>query len=387
MLKDILKNNFTVLMGSRAKYDLVDRFKPIHGVLEVFGWENGKLFHYDNGSNTITRFGKHAMMHVLTGESFAGGGASYGNLRAPAPANHYTAGFPGDSNWNNDGTLISNYQYFDSPTFPGSMGWWSKADSGISGFGTYLYPFFPTKMLFGTGYEFPNFTSMGADFQAYYNGVGITSSTWAYVGDATNTYSNNFGGVSGDSMVKCKTINDIYSTTLSTPVILDSDFGIPGAIKDGIYHSDKADSQKLQQITGSYYSNYNYWGVGKPSFVYCRRESRFYQSGSEVGLDFDSDVENKITYTVTLPEQVGSSAGKFYPYNGFVLKVAGLFCDARFFLRDFIPANDAQSLDSGLQEYKNYLKMPGGMLIAKRYIAPITKSASVSITFRWTLYL
>jgi hypothetical protein len=144
---------------------------------------------------------------------------------------------------------------------------------------------------------------------------------------------------------------------------------------------------KLQLINGNYFPSYNYWGVGKPCFIYARREARFYQSGSEIGLDFDTSMENKITYTVTLPEQTGTNAGIFYPYNGFILKVAGLFADARFFLRNTIPASDAQSDDASLQEFKNFTKMPQGILIAKRYISPITKSHDVSVTARWTLYL
>jgi hypothetical protein len=371
-------------------------FVDFRGEVEVIGSKAGKVFHYDKGDNTVTIWGKHAMMHILTGESFS----ATGKQRSLLGADHLTLNtWAGDSGHNNDGTMISNYQYFSMPLFPSSLGWWSRGDTRLPSASTYLYPYFPTKMLFGTGFEYASYNTgvypMGSDFQAYYTNT-INASTFIYNGGptiTTNTYSNVFGGSTGDSLINLRTVNDIYSTTLVTPVILDTDFGVPGAIKDGNYSCNVSlttglpDVTKLQLISGNYFPGYNYWGIGQPAFIYARREARFYQSGTEVALDFDSNVENKITYTITMPEQTGSYAGMFYPYNGFVLKVAGLFTDAKFFLRNTVPGNDAASEDSGIQEFKNYTKMPQGMLIAKRYIAPITKSHDVSITCRWSLYL
>jgi len=182
-------------------------------------------------------------------------------------------------------------------------------------------------------------------------------------------------------------MNDIYSGALTTPIITDSDYAITGAIKNGLYESNAGDSAKIETTSGNYFSIQNDWGIGRPSFIYAKRESRFYQSGAEVALNFDSNVENKITYTVTMPEQTGAYAGTFYPYNGFVLKEAGLFTDAGFRLKDTSPPNDAGSDDSALAEFDNFSSMPHGMLFAKRYISPITKSHDVSITARWTIYL
>ena len=380
MLKDIIKNGFYYLSDTRKNSD---KMYPIRGELEIIGMRNGKIFHYDRGHNTIMAWAKHSMMHILTGESFA----ATGKQRSKLATDHYKGTSIGDSSFNNDGTLMSNEQYFGSPVFPGSMGWWSKGDSNIPSAATYIYPYFPTKILFGTGFEYNAFASMPADFQTYYTAASWASANWVQNPHADNDYSGTFGGVTGDSLYKMKSMNDIYSTTLATPTILDSDFAVPGAVKSGLYYSLKGDSQKIESITGNYFLKKDYQGIGKPALIYCKRESRFYQSGTEVGLDFDTSVENKITYTVTLPEQTGSNAGFFYPYNGFVLKVAGLFTDARFFLRNDIPIDDAHSDDAALQEYKNYLKMPYGLMLAKRYIAPITKSHDVSITCRWTLYL
>jgi hypothetical protein len=376
MLKDFIKNEFYILKSNKD----AEKMYPIRGELEIIGKRNGKVFHYDKDHNTITMYAKHAMMHILTGESFC----ATGKQRSVLGGDHYTGVTPGDDSFNNDGTLMSNEQYFASPRFPGTMGWFSKGDSNIPSASTYIYPYFPTKILFGTGFEYHSYGSMDATWQSIYS---TYSAAWAQNAHADNDYSATFGGVSGDSLYKMKSMNDIYSTTLVTPSILDTDFGVPGAVKTGLYYSYKGDSGKLESISGNNFLKKDYQGIGKPAFIYSKRESRFYQSGTEVSLDYDTSVENKITYTVTLPEQTGVNAGVFYPYNGYVLKVAGLFADARFLLRNTVPISDAGSDDAALQEYKNYLKMPYGLMLAKRYISPITKSHDVSITARWTLYL
>jgi hypothetical protein len=379
MLADIIKNNFYYLVDSRKSSD---KMYPIRGELEITASRNGEIFYYDKGPNTVTTWGKHVMMHVLTGESFS----MYGRQRSKSSSDHQISATTSSPAFNNDGTQVSNEQHFSNVYFPGTMWWWSKGDSNIPSASSYIYPYFPTKMLFGTGFEYPSYTSMPTDFQTIY-----PSATWSWVnnGNDFNDYSNNFGSL-GDTIVHCRTMNDIYSTTLTTPIILDTDLGISGAIKNGLYESLQGDSAlygKIESIGGNYFSTKPYWGIGRPSFIYCKRETRFFQAGSEASLDFDVNVENKVTYSVTLPEQTGTNAGVIYPYNGFVLKVAGLFCDSRFFLRNTVPVSTATSDDSGLMEYKNYVRMPHGIMIAKRYIAPITKSHDVSITCRWTLYL
>ena len=379
MLADIIKNNFYYLVDMKKGSD---KMYPIRGELEITASRNGKIFYYDKGPNTVTMYGKHVMMHILTGESFS----MYGKQRSWSSADHKVSATPGSPAFNNDGTEVSNEQHFTSFYFPGTMGWWSKGDSNIPSASSYIYPYFPTKVLFGTGFEYPSYASMPADFQTVY-----PSAIWSWTnnGSAFNDYSASWGPV-GDSISKCKTMNDIYSTTLTTPVITDADLGVPGAIKSGLYESLQGDSVlygKIESIGGNYFSQKPYWGIGHPAFVYCKRETRFYQAGSEVSLDFDVNVENKVTYSATLPEQTGTNAGVFYPYNGFVLKVAGLFCDSRFFLRNTVPVSTATSDDAALMEYKNYIKMPHGIMVAKRYIAPITKSHDVSITCRWTLYI
>jgi hypothetical protein len=391
MLKDLIKNFYiNKLSASRGEDPL---FKNIRGEVEIIGTRNGKVFHYEKGDNTVTMWAKHSVMHSLSGENFC----NYGRLRSSAITDHSIYTSIGDSGLNTDGFEISGEQHFTNAAFPGTNGWWSQANAGLGG--SFIYPFFPTKMLFGTGKEWQNWTQIGdSAYWSYYisaaGGSWDTSTFDNYVLDAgayggtnvVNEYSNAYDTV-GDSVPRKRTMNDIYSSLLVTPVIQDTDYGITGAVKDGGYRYTRGDSVKLNLVGGNYFLKNALQGIGKPSFVYARRESRFFQAGTEIALDWDSTVENKITYTVTLPEQTGINAGKFYPYNGYVLKVAGLFCDARFVLRGDAPADNAHSDDSALQEYRNYNKMPFGMLMAKRYIAPITKTHDVSITCRWTIYI
>jgi len=355
-----------------------DIFKEMHGELEIIATKNGKIIHYDKGENVVCIWAKHAAMHLLTGESFS----QIGVTRNPSQHGD-TAG---DSFHNKDGTMVSGEQYFSTITWPGPNGWWSRPAAGDSG--SHLYPFFPTKMLFGTGFEWQDWATIGdSDYYTEYTTDGWNSATYnSNISESANNYSATYNHA-GDSLYKTRTMNDIYSTTLTTPELGDTQFGVKGAIKNGLYISVPGDSGKIETVGGNYFSTKAYMGLGYPSFIYAKREARFYQSGSEVALNFDTNVENKITFTVTMPEQTGVNAGRFYPYNGFVLKEAGLFCDARFRLKDTSPPNQAGSDDTATTEFDSYSKMPYGIMFSKRYISPITKSHDVSITARWTIYL
>jgi hypothetical protein len=349
----------------------------LYGELEVFGYENGKQIYYDFGENTITVWAKHSTMHLLTGEVFGNVGTS----RLTGVNDHVDSG---DSYKNADGTMISGRQYFTAPTFPGTDGWWSRPPSGDST--THLYPFFPVKMLFGTGFEWYEWDEIPTAYQTEYTNDGWNKTTFdTNIDEAGNNYSAYYD-ISGDSLYKTRTMNDIYSDAL-TGTIGDTHFAVKGAIKDSLYNNSDGDSANIELVSGNYYAKKAYSGIGHPSFIYARRETRFYQTGAEVALNWDSNVENKITYTTTIPEQTGVNAGIYYPYNGYLLKEAGLFCDARFILKNTAPSSDSESDDSGLTEFDNYSSMPYGMMFSKRYISPITKNHSVSITSRWTIYL
>jgi len=388
------------IITKRAKRDYarelrVNGFADIRGRLEVSAFKNGKQIHYDAGDNVVTIWAKHATMHLLTGEIFS----SHGRQRSFLAANHEASSYPGEG-VNNDGTLLSEQQYFadnTDPNFSLSTRW---SESTVTPNGTIgdntsdglIYPFFPSKMLFGTGFEWGDWASIDAEYQTVYDNQGWDQSIFeSNMNISENDYSND---TSGSAILPRRTMNDIYSGSLSGEAIADTDFGIAGAIKDGAY-SD-SDLYKANLVVGeatgpikteelddgNEFLIKEWAGVGNPSFIYARRENRFFEGGSEVALSSDEgeDIENKITYTVVMPEQTGSNAGIFYPYNGYTLKVAGLFCDARLVL-----GNVAAGLSG--TEAEVYESMPHGIMMAKRYISPIQKSHDVSISSRWTLYL
>jgi len=349
----------------------MDYMHQMRGELEIWGSRGGKVFYHDKGPNAVTIWAKHANMHLLTGEVFTNKGVS----RNDGTHN-------GDTN--SDGTIVSGKQFLTGD----SLDWWANDDTGVASMD---YGFFPTKLLFGTGKEFASWASMSAAEQTYYatsGGGGWTQSDFDdNISDANNSYSNAY---TGDTLLNRKSINDVYASTLVTPVVTDEDFGVQGAVKNSLYKTSimpGGDSAKLELVSGKFFPTNSYKGVGFPCFLYPKRDSRFAVSGTEVGLSFDSHVENKITFTISLPEQTGANAGKYYPYNGYTLKVAGLFCDARFMLSNTQPTQDSESDDNPLEEYDNWTKMPYGIMYAKRYIAPITKSHDLAITARWTLYL
>ena len=243
-------------------------------------------------------------------------------------------------------------------------------------------------MLFGTGFEWKSWSDIDSTYQSSYSADGWSSTNFDAAGtidNSANNYSNTYTGGTF-TLEKTRSMNDIYSDALSK-TISETDFAISGAIKNALYKSETGDSTNLELTDGNYFPKKEYWGIGSPAFIYARRESRFYQTGAEVALNWDTNVENKITFTVTMPEQTGTNAGIYYPYNGFVLKEAGLFCDARFVLHNTAPSDEASSDDTDLDEYENYIKMPHGIMFARRLISPITKSHNISITVRWSIYL
>ncbi len=370
MLHDLIMKNVNIIVpSSRNKTN--GNFYQLRGEVEIIGTRNGEQFYYDKGHNVVTIWAKHANMHLLTGEVFSNKGQS-----------RIDGTHSGDTN--SDGTIVSGAQYLTGD----SLEWWSVDETGVA---NQKYAFFPTKMLFGTGKEFENWAAMDGSESTYYattaGGSWTQAAFDANIEDSKNSYSNDF---SGDTLQKRKSINDIYAATLVTPVITDNSFGITGAIKHSLYETSPmpgGDSAHLEIVSGNFFADDEHKGIGYPCFIYARRDNRFYQSGTEVGLSYDSHVENKITFTVTMPEQTGANAGKFYPYNGFTLKEAGLFCDAKFILKNTQPTSDGEGDDSPQEEFDNWMSMPYGIMYAKRYIAPITKSQNVGITARWTLYL
>ena len=150
------------------------------------------------------------------------------------------------------------------------------------------------------------------------------------------------------------------------------------------------DNNNVLDISGK--TSVDYIGVGRPAFVYCKRSDHWFSTDTaEVAVKADDQVkDNRIVFSSILPEQTQLNADFYYPYNGgypygatfegMMLKQAGLFCDARLTLKDAIPG-------TGDYPAKPYYYMPGGMMLAKRKISPITKTPEVRISISWALYL
>ena len=75
-------------------------------------------------------------------------------------------------------------------------------------------------------------------------------------------------------------------------------------------------------------------------------------------------VNNKVTFSVKLP-----GGGTNYPYDGYVISEAGLFCDAGLKI----------TTDTGIDN-----NMRTGAMMAYRTFYGITKNESIDVTFNWT---
>jgi len=413
MLKNILRDK---IGGFNFKTENDRMSFKLKGELKLTAEKNGEIFYYDEGHNVVTIWAKHATMHLLTSESYSTHGTVFNedgselvySSRSIDDADH-TIGFK-----NVDGTLISgeqylgnNDKYYDTGmqqykhfNKPANLSVNNAIGDSNSGF---IHPFFPTKMAFGTGIEYKNWDSVVAagragdseDITSYVhakNGAWSESTFNNMIDNPKNYYSNKFDSESRN-LIQSRTVNDVYSGVLPGNPPEETDFGIPGIIKDATFNDiNENDNSKLMDVDGKKFAKESYRGIGRPSFVYATR-NRFMQDGTEVKLEQGStsgteSLESKVTFTVVLPEQPN---GEFYPYNGYTLKIAGLFCDARMLLGNKVPIGDfvttPTETDSSSQEFSNYNKMPGGILWAKRKIAPIFKSHDVRITAQWTIYL
>ena len=425
MLKDKIEENFDNLSKDSNQdkdYNMNENMGlEFKGELEIWAYKNGKLIHHDKEHNIVTKWAKHATMHLLTSESYSTHGDRTVNSATAHTARSITGGDHTDL-INNDGTILSNkqylstntdyydadgdsgtsqYKYWSSPSVDMVADYTNKGDVTNSNDHTlFKYPFFPTKMLFGTGIEYASWADIPAENQgtdqAGYGNVGNGGWTQGafdlYLNNTpinSNYFSALWNGTSYE-LTPTRTVNDVYSAALETTLTEES-FGVKGAIKDATFTGSTYDP--LIQIDSKWFANSSYRGIGRPSFIYAQRTARFMESNSEVLLEMGEtvgteDLESKITFTVVMPEQ---TSGEFYPYNGYTLKVAGLYADAAMLLKNTIPANETASEndDSGANnlEYINYKQQPGGILWATRNIAPIFKSHDTKIIAQWTIYL
>jgi hypothetical protein len=404
MLKDkILKNIHDMYNDNESSIKPKDQLEfPMEGILKITGTtRDGEVYHTDEAHNTVMVWARHAMLHALTGESFSGWGTrrvfngegaiwGTGSVKPyyQSPFAEHATSVSGAGGNNPDGTLLSGKPYFYANGTEYSIDkLWSRSTATVISpdpttavnLGNLTMPFFPSKMLFGTGVEFLDWEGdVPIDYKTIYEGDGWGDGTGGTTNFTTNIgidsnylYSNKTysGGI-----YKTRTMNDIYAQKIQNEP-LNTELGISGAIKNGGYFSESDKETKTELINGKRFLKQELRGVGLPCFVYVDRTQRNYISSSATKLSADNSTEtgyeNKLTYKITLPTQDDDI---FYPYNGFYLKQIGLFCDAGLVFNN---------LSTGSIQYN---KMPAGMLFAKRNIAPIEKSHETNIVAEWTLY-
>lgn len=376
MLKDILETNFNIV---RVRDDDDKIQLNLRGELDIKGYRGNELVYHDGGDNTIMLWAKHSVIHLLTGDAFSNKGADAKNR--PINADHSNL-----SPFNNgDGMLLSGNQYWwDGSTIPEH---WSRPAASPAG---YNFPMFPTKLLFGTGKEFPSWASINPAEQALLTSKqGWNSGNFdTNINHADNYYSNLTTNSDKNGLyplIKTRTVDDVYSGKL-VGVPANNEWGVEGAIRDGLARNN--DGNPSWFSTGTQTLVQQNRGIGKPSFIYFQRSEseRWTETTSEVYLtrNASENYEHKITFTLQMPDQTaenGNTADWFYPYNGYTLKVVGLFTDARLCLRNTIPASSSDP------DYYPYNNMSSGFMIAKRYIAPIVKTPDLRLSVQWSLYL
>ena len=244
--------------------------------------------------------------------------------------------------------------------------------------------------MFGTGREsdlWANLTDLEKTTLTYAGWTGDSNVTTGFnTGVAATTANGNYysgtltnGGTYGSfsgagSITNSRTFNDPLAAKLvGTPD--PGEFGVQGAIKDSLPGSGVAAGVVTRVNTG----------IGNPNFLYFQRDftTRWASTSSEVYISSNTgdNYEHKITYSMTMPSQTDTYLNWYYPYNGFTLKVAGLFSDSRLVMGNYIPPGQSAA------GYYQYTNMPSGIMFAKRYISPITKVPSLQLSIQWTIYI
>lgn len=519
MLKNILKGNAEKIKTLKpVKYNSEkDAFEyNVRGFVEVNAFKGGEKIYHDEGDNHVTFWAKQALINLMRENSYSANGDTYQGIASNADSTDTDRGKKisqrsrenaghHDGIINIDGTLVSGSPFFfanDNSSYPGFFfnGGAGTADSspGSLAVEDYIYPYFPTKILLGTGVEFTRYgivpdinnvssttrsssaieTKIDAVVAATFDGstehltalatveyagfageVGVDpelnygsdffttnflagSSAFSLedglnslffnknIDDTMNWYSATWDPES-QALLQTRSVphlisgnfipftDDIYGLTAynydegvaTYPSISanfrirkelphNNSFGVSGAIKtsvirqdDGDYYNDVDAGEAIttpQDIEGVQYpvDITEYKGIGRPCFVYFKRDEIEITKGDLdsngdtpdlINSSIDTSIETKITFKAELPEQ---QQGEYYPYNGWLLKEIGLFSDAKY--------NILEQTDGGaettLESIETYKKMPGGIMIAKRNIAPIFKHGNVAIEIRWTLY-
>ena len=375
MKENILKS---MLRDNENSVKPLDKFEfPMEGYLKIVQIDNKtkEVIHCQEDHNTVLLWARHATFHCLTGSPYS----PIGQTRlenSSTVINHADQGETIEgvarNATNTDRTMISNDQYFSSKVLTP----WCERTSSLAE--NYIYSYYPTKILFGTSAEYANWSSM--DSNARYQAVSMGYNQGNFDDNIIlpdNDYSAEF---SNGQFTKKRTVND-YLLTKSNETVPSNDMYIKGAVKSLITSkSDIDDTDKIYQDDDGYLLEQPaYRGVGKPCFIYFDRTGIPENDANGVSIGRNSGSSNfddRLTFSFTMPAQDDSSISaenKFYPYNGYLLKEAGLFCDS-------------QLLTYNNSDFEADPKMPYGIVFCKRYLSPFTKTGSSSVSVNWVLY-
>lgn len=342
--------------------------------------ENKELIYHDCGDNTVTDWMRQVLIQLLTGTQTYTQGVSY-NKKSDQDGTNNTIISHGNG-INENGALISGIEekasYFNSKTV-------HVGDETN-------YALYPTKVLFGTGQEFPDWPSLmdyyegnqdfinelktiyGENGEKFKPGVPINSNYSSTIGSYGNyTYSGS------GALLKTITINDSNAIIQGdTPKVMARKIGVTGAVKTPYlpksYGDNKAEEYLMHGTeTEGKLLNPEYRGIGEPCFIYFDKGERYncFNGTSSIYVNGESVKEvNKITFHIEMPSQSGS---EYYPYNGYTLRQVGLFNDS--FLRDG---------DGNINKTFKSI-MPYGTMLAIKSISPFVKTSSVSMDITWTL--
>ena len=428
----------------------------MRGELEVIVKDrDGNVLSYERDHNQVTKLAKMAIIHLLAGEigtldqpilswedpEHAGMRALYlsgSSSNPPANSAPIPNKFDPDTSTkhnlslNGDGQLVSGMQFF----YDGSQVINANKASILSQVNPYegesLYCFnYPTKMLFGTGIEAHDETSFNEAYSdVVLSGSTINLATAARINgyssseasslDITSFFKNlnttNFDSELSANMIlsnwysadpyRCRTLQPATTEPLSATPTSD-DTAIKGAIKNCYITDASQDLSKYNSATKMAYPQFR--GYGYPCFIYATRKTdKFYDTkGDNTNVYyqkndiFDTEpYETELTYTVIMPSQPVNSndVTTFYPYNGWILKQAGLFCDSRYMLRSrnndldlgeaafLSKVNSGNVLDS--EAAHSYRDSVGGqMLFTRNLSSPIMKTADTEVAFVWHIFI
>lgn len=414
----------------------------MRGELEVIVKDrDGNVLSYERGHNQVTNLAKMAIIHLLAGEigvvdsdvfsipetSGVDFQRTYALGEATSPFAKITSSFTPTNHTqtdNLDGQLVSGEQFFyvGANYVAERINQLSQITAKDISNDDLKFNF-PTKMLFGTGMEASNQDAVALEYRneigenlntaticklngysadtslptTFFNGCSYAADVIADSGTKlSNWYSN--------SKLRCRTLQPATPDALITTPS-GSDTSIKGAIKNCFITSTN-DSNKYNGENKMAQPDYR--GFGYPCFIYAKRSTNnFYVKGDgnhEVHYEMNDALgatpyETELVYTVDMPPQPVNSreVTTFYPYNGWILKQAGLFSDSRFRLRSEDNSTTSEYSEASLlsktngnesDDVKSYRDSVGGqMLFTRNLSSPILKTPDNEVTFHWHIFI